>query len=185
MSKAVNWLNANVDILTNLANNLAPVYRLITASAYVIGCAFAFKAIYALKIYGEMRTMQSSSASVKEPVVYLFVAAMFIYLPTGVDLVLNTTFGTSTILAYGPINSKSSTITGLFGNSAIGRPLTLIIQTIGIIAFVRGWILIARSASQGQPPGGTGKGLMHVFGGILAMNIIATVTLINNTLYGS
>ena len=127
----------------------------------------------------------SSNTSIKEPVMYLLVAGILIYLPTGVELVLNTTFGSSNILQYAPVNSNNPTIANLFGSgSLVGRPLAIIIQTVGIVAFIRGWILIARSASQGQPPGGTGKGLMHVFGGILAMNIVGTLNIINNTLYG-
>ena len=74
----------------------------------------------------------------------------------------------------------------LFGSgSALGSSLALLIQVIGVFAFVKGWVMIARSASQGQPPGGTGKGLMHVFGGILAMNIVATLQVVNNTIFGT
>lgn len=182
----VSWVASQANILNNIANNLIPVERMITAGAYIIGCAFAFKAIYSLKVYGEARTMMSSNGSIKEPLVYLFVAAMLIYFPTGMKVILNTTFGSSNILEYAPVNSGNQSISALFGSgSVVGRPLTIIIQVIGLIAFIRGWVLIARSASQGQPPGGTGKGLIHVFGGILAMNVISTLTIINNTIYGT
>lgn len=169
------------NILNNIANNLIPVQRLVTGAAYIIGLAFAFKAIYTLKTYGESRSsmMSSSNSSLKEPIIYLIVAGLFIYFPTGLAVMLQTTFGSSAITQYAPTTSN----TGLGG--VVGRPLTIIIQTIGVIAFVRGWILIARTASTGQPPGGTGKGLMHVVGGILAMNIVATLEIINNTLYGT
>ena len=70
------------------------------------------------------------------------------------------------------------------GNSQLGNAVVIIFQTIGLYAFTRGWILIARAASQGQQPGGTGKGLMHVFGGVLAVNIVGTVELLKNTLFG-
>ena len=74
----------------------------------------------------------------------------------------------------------------LFGaGSSVGKPLTLIIQTVGLAAFVRGWLLIARGASGGQQQGGMGKGLVHVLGGIMAINIVQTVTIINNTIYGT
>lgn len=180
------WISSQANILTNLANSLAPVERLITGGAYLIGCAFLFKAIYSLKVYGEARTMQSNSASIKEPLVYLMVGAIFIYFPRAFEVLLQSTFKTNTIMQYAPVNSQNSAIDTLFGNgSVVGRPLAMLIQVIGLIAFVRGWVLIARSASQGQPPGGTGKGLVHVFGGILAINIIGTLTMINNTLYGS
>ncbi|WED43628.1 type IV secretion protein IcmC [Legionella cardiaca] len=185
-SSVINWLQNQADILNNIANNLIPVERLVTGAAYLIGLAFAFKAIYSLKVYGEARTMMSSNTSIKEPLAYLLVAGIFIYFPTGLAILLQTTFGSSSILQYAPVDSNNYAITAVFGSgSTIGRPLAIIIQTIGVIAFVRGWVLIARSTSQGQPPGGTGKGLIHVFGGILAMNIVATLQIVNNTIYGT
>lgn len=180
------WIANQADILNNIANNLLPVERLVTGAAYLIGLAFAFKAIYTLKAYGESRTMMSNNMSIKEPLMYLFVAGIFIYFPTGLSIMLQTTFGSKNILQYAPVNSSNQAISKFFGSgSLVGRPLSIIIQTIGVIAFVRGWVLIARSAAQGQPPGGTGKGLMHVFGGILAMNIVETLIIINNTIYGT
>lgn len=174
------------NILNNLSNSLGPVQKLITGSAFLIGCAFIFKAIYSLKMYGEAKTMQSNSTSVKEPLIYLFVGAMLIYFPTGFKVLLQTTFGYENILQYAPVNNGGQGMTALFGSgSVVARPLTMVIQIIGAIAFVRGWVLIARSASQGQPPGGTGKGLIHVFGGILAINIVGTLNMINNTIYGT
>lgn len=175
------WISNQVDVLNNVANSLLPVEKLITGGAYLIGCVFLFKAIYTLKTYGESRTMMSNNTSIKEPLVYLIVGAIFIYFPSGLAVMMQSTFGYENILQYS--SAKGSDF--LFGSSSpIGRPLTIIIQVIGLVAFVRGWILIARSASQGQQPGGTGKGLMHVFGGILAINIVGTVEMFNNTLFG-
>eukprot|EP01012_Entosiphon_sulcatum_P051184 TRINITY_DN70290_c0_g1_i1.p1 TRINITY_DN70290_c0_g1~~TRINITY_DN70290_c0_g1_i1.p1 ORF type:complete len:191 (+),score=6.89 TRINITY_DN70290_c0_g1_i1:159-731(+) len=180
------WVSNQVDILNNIAGNLIPVERLITGAAYLIGLAFAFKAIHTLRAYGESKSAMSHGGSMKEPFIYMLVAAIFIYFPTGLGIMLQTTFGSSSILQYAPVNSNNPGISALFGTgSVVGRPLALIIQTIGLVAFVRGWILIARSASQGQPPGGTGKGLIHIMGGILAMNIVATLEIVNNTLYGT
>lgn len=185
-NSGLSWLASQADILNNIANNLIPVERLVTGFAYLIGLAFAFKAIFSLKAYGEARTMMSKETNLKEPLIYLFVAGIFIYFPTALGILLTTTFGSKSILEYGPTNSTNQTLSALFGpGSTVGRPIAIIIQTIGVIAFIRGWVLIARSASQGQPPGGTGKGLIHVFGGILAMNIVATLEVVNNTLYGT
>jgi len=61
----------------------------------------------------------------------------------------------------------------------------LFIQIIGLVAFVRGWMMIAKSASQGgHQQGGFGKGMMHVFGGVMAINIVSTLNVINETLFG-
>ncbi len=175
-----------IDILNNIANSLIPVENLISGGGYLLGCAFVFKAIYTLKVYGESRTNMSNSGSIKEPIFYLMIGAILIYFPTALKIFMQTMFGYENILQYAPINSSNATLDTLFGSgSAVGRPLTIIIQVIGMGAFIRGWVLLARSASQGQQPGGTGKGLMHILGGILAMNIIGTLQIINNTIYGT
>lgn len=174
----------NVNILQNIANTLVPVQTMIRGFAYLIGISFALKAIYTLKMYGEARTMMSGNTDIKTPLMYFLVAAVLLYFPTALSVVLNSTFGSSNVLEYSVITSQSSVITSLFGSETIGRPLTIIIQTVGLVAFIRGWVLIARSSSQGQPPGGTGKGLTHVFGGIFAMNIVATLEIVNNTIFG-
>lgn len=183
-SDIANWISGQADILKNIAKTLPDVQMATSGFAYVIGLVFAFKAIHTLKGYGESRAMQSSGSNMKEPIIYLLVAAIFIWFPTGLNLFLTTTFGKPGVLSYQP-TQNGEIIGGLFNSdSEVGRSLALLIQTIGGIAFVRGWILIARSASQGQQPGGMGKGLTHVFGGILAINIVATLEIINNTLYG-
>jgi intracellular multiplication protein IcmC len=179
------WLAGHSNVLQNIANSAGPLQKLVTGAAYLIGCAFLFKAIYTLKVYGESKSMMSSNTSIKEPVVYLIVGTALIYFPSAFAVVMQTSFGYSSVLQYAPVNSSNSAMDTLFGSgSVVGKPLTLIIRVIGLIAFVRGWVLIARSASQGQPPGGVGKGFMHVFGGTLAINIVGTLNMINNTLYG-
>ncbi len=172
--------------LSTITSSLYSVEQLITAGAYIMGISFIIKALYSMKALAESKTQQSSHGSLKEPLFYLLSGAMLLYLPTAVQIFLNTTFGEGAqILAYAPIDSGSSILNSLFGqNSTVGAVIALVIQVIGVIAFIRGWVLIARSASQGQQPGGTGKGLAHVFGGILAMNIVGTLQVVSNTLFG-
>jgi intracellular multiplication protein IcmC len=179
------WISSQIDILTNVANNLLPVEHLITGAAYLIGCSLLFKAIYSLKTYGESRSMMSNHNSIKEPLVYLLVGTLLIYFPSTFDTLMQSTFGYQNVLEYAPPTGNNSTFDALFGDeSLIGRPLTIIIQVIGLIAFVRGWVLIARSTDQGQSQN-TGKGLIHIFGGVFAINIVGTLQMFINTLYGS
>jgi len=179
------WISSNIDIINNIAKSMIPIQKLISAVAYILGIMFAIKALMTLKQFGESKSaMSGSTHSIKEPLMYFLVAGMLLYFPTGLKIMNNTIFGPD----YSPLSYLSTQNPGgdfLFGSgSAVGKSLSLIIQTLGGIAFVRGWVLIARASSQGQQPGGTGKGLMHVFGGILAMNIVLTLQIINNTLYG-
>ena len=151
-----------------------------------MGIGFAIKAIFTLKTHGEQRSSMSGTGNMKEAIVYMLVSAMLLYLPTAFKIFMQTSFGYENVLQYAPINSSNDAFSTLFGSgSSVGEPLSIIIQVIGVIAFVRGWILIARASGQGQQPGGTGKGMMHVCGGILAMNIVGTLEMINNTLYGT
>ncbi len=180
------WLASQANILNNVANSMPGVELLVTGAAYLIGLLFVFKAITSLRSYGESRTSMSSHGSMKEPLMYLMSGAVLVYFPTAFRVFMQTAFGYENVLQYAPINSSNSAFDTLFGNgSAVGEPLSVIIQVVGVIAFVRGWVLIARASSQGQQPGGTGKGLTHICGGILAMNIVGTLDMINNTLYGT
>ena len=172
---------SQTNVLINIAKSLIPVQNLITGAAYFIGISFALKALLTLKQHGESKTQMSSQTSIKEPLFYFMIAGFLIYFPTGFEIIMNTTFGYSNVLAYSDSNLTDSMFGG---NSQLGNAVVIIFQTIGLYAFTRGWILIARAASQGQQPGGTGKGLMHVFGGVLAVNIVGTVELLKNTLFG-
>ncbi|OGV49302.1 MAG: hypothetical protein A3F46_03260 [Legionellales bacterium RIFCSPHIGHO2_12_FULL_42_9] len=165
---------ATADIIRNIADNMRPIQKLVTGFAYLLGIGFAFKALLTLKAYGEAKTMMSSHASMKEPFVYFIVAGFLLFFPSGLDVMLNTMFGNSSILAYHSMGSEID---------KFGQSVVLIMQTLGLVAFVRGWVLIARSASSGGgQPGSIGKGLTHVIGGILAINIVQTINIIYNTI---
>lgn len=166
--------------LSNLAESLLPWQSLMTGAAYIMGIGFIVKGIVGLKALGESR-QGMQHGSMKDPLLSFIVGGMLVYFPTGFEVLMSTTFGYSSILAYSDSSVMSDWIGG---DNELGRTLTIIIQTIGIYAFIRGWVLIARSASTGQPPNGTGKGLTHIFGGILAINIVGTLEMINNTLMG-
>ncbi|NKB46539.1 MAG: type IV secretion protein IcmC [Legionellales bacterium] len=168
-----------VQMLTNLASVQPNLYKLVTGAAYVIGLAFIFRALYHLKIYGELRTMMASQTGLKEPLAYLFVGTMLLYLPTGFSTVMQTAFGYDNVLAYTDWRTTSGSITGP-GGVAILR----LVQLVGAIAFVKGWMILARSAGQGGGAQGntTGKGLTHIFGGVAGMNIVGTANVISSTL---
>lgn len=176
------WYSGELDVLVNLADSLVQVEYLVTGAAYLMGIGFAMKAFFTLKMHGEQRSSMSGTGNMKEAVVYAMVAMALLYFPSAFEALMNTTFGYSSVLAY----SQNPYLTGILGtDSEVGNSITLLIQVIGLFAFVRGWIMIARGATQGgQSQGQTGKGLMHIFGGILAMNIVGTVEVLVNTLYG-
>jgi len=147
-------------------------HRLVTGITYLIGLTFAFRAIYALKLYGEARTMMSNHANMKIPAIYTFVAAVFMYLPTAVGTANQALFGSDVPLSYHStlINPSQLYMTGLLA----------FVRVVGLISFVRGWMFLAAHAQQGGHQNSVGKALTHIIGGVFAYNIEATMDLIRN-----
>lgn len=167
-------IDAN-QILINISTQIGPFQTLVKGAAYLLGLGFVGKGLYHLKVYGEARAMMSVQTSIRTPVTYFVVGAMLIYLPTAVDIMMMTTFGTDSLMAY-PGNDK-----GLFATTM--NAVFLIVRFIGLVSFVRGWVLLAQSASQsGSQPGSFGKGVTHIIGGALALNIVLFVKVMSNTL---
>lgn len=163
-----------MQILINISNQINPIQRLVTAGAYILGLGFAFKGIYSLKVYGQSVSMMSSQTTLKTPLMYLFVGAMLIYLPTAMNIMMQTTFGTTSILSY----------TGA-GSSYYGQGLRAVlrlVQLIGVISFVRGWVILAQASGQGGHQGASfGKAMTHIIGGVLAVNIILFLRVMGKT----
>lgn len=163
------------NMLLSLQQSLPELFRLATGSAYVMGICFGIKGIYDLKQYGEGRTMMSGSTSIKGPLTLLFVAAMCVYTPTAFQMVMMTTFGYSSVLAYQDLQTTSGQS---LSQSAI--IVLQVIQVIGAFAMVRGFVLLANSSEQGGH-GAFAKGITHVVGGVFAINIVGTCNVIANT----
>ena len=113
--------------------------------------------------------------------VHILVGAVLIYFPSAINVSLITVFGTDTILD----------VSSMLGYAEIQRVVqwqeitTLIVwylHLIGIIAFLRGWVILSKMAHPGSQPGSVGKGITHIIGGILLINIVATMKIVASTL---
>jgi len=164
-------------MLLSLQDSFPGIMILLTSAAYLMGIFFIFKAIYELKQYGEMRTMMASNTDLRTPIVSLLVGAVFIYLPTAWRMMLITVFGVESPLAYpGSDNSANW--------DQVVNVIVMFTQIIGLIAFIRGWLILAKVSSKGGGGGqhSFGKGLTHIIGGILAINVVGTFNVIGVTL---
>lgn len=161
-------------LFVNLSQSFTGIWYLVTAVAYVLGFLFVAKGVYALKVYGEMRTMTSNAGSFKTPATFMIVGAALIYLPNTVHTFMQSTFGYASPLdltgAGGGVNQIATQ--AIFG----------FIQLVGVIAFIRGWIHIARAGDQHSQPGSFGRGLTHIIGGLLAINIVGARNVLFSTL---
>ncbi len=161
-------------MLANLSRSFPALTLMATALCYVIGMGLAIRAIYYLKVYGELRTMMSTQSSLKVPMTYIVTSAVFLFLPTAFQTMTMTLFGTSSMLGWENANTSINPIV----LKAIGG----FVQLLGFVAFIRGWlILVANAQSPGGGGASFGKGLTHIIGGLLLVNIFGVANVIWNT----
>ena len=164
-------------MLFAMKRHSGPIIRFIVATAYVIGLWFIFGAIVTLKKLGQQTMMQHQSIS--GPLIKLIVGLLLLYLPGVIDVSLWTIWGygvgEESLMTYEPGLSDP------FGPAKEGA--IAIVRVVGYVSFVRGFVILSRSGAQsGAQPGTFGKGLMHIIGGMLAINIVGTIRIISNTL---
>ncbi len=160
-------------MLTNFATAVPNLMRLVTAGAYVLGMFFVVAAIMGMKHFGELRTMMSQEHGVLGPVVEFFVGVMLLYLPSTIRTGLSTFWVTTNPYAY--VTSTSDQYS-TFINSCYS-----IMQIIGIIAFIRGLIILKKVGGGRAQQESFGKALSHLAGGILCMNLYNTLQVLEYT----
>lgn len=161
-------------MITALKENLPAVVRFLNATSYVMGIWFIFSAIYEMRMYGQLRSMMSTNISINGPVSKMILGALFLFLPATIDTATYTLwkYGKEDIQAYYTV---ADTVWAPIFNGVIS-----LVRVVGYIAFIRGILLLSRSAKQ-QQPGFFGKGIIFIIGGILSVNIIGTIKMIQAT----
>ncbi|MBP9725957.1 MAG: type IV secretion protein IcmC [Gammaproteobacteria bacterium] len=162
-------------MIVNLAKTMPSLLAMFTAGAYVLGFTLVLKGIYKLKEYGEMRTSMSSQTNLWPPLITITVGTILIFFVSGYQIGLQTLFGYSSPLTYSSDTSSTD---------ALVSSVVLIMQVVGVIAFIRGLLLLNSAGGHGAQPGSIGKGLTFVVGGLLAINIYGTWEVLVNTLVG-
>lgn len=168
-------VNDIASILAQLETNIPQVMRLIVALSYVFGVWFVLMAVYQLKKYGQMRAMMAVQASIAKPTIVLLIGIGCLYFPKIIDISVATLWvnGSDSVLLY-PEDT---------GNwDAVVNPVIGIVRLFGYIAFLKGWIMLAKLGKEQAQPGIAGKALMHMLGGILAINIVGTIKIVQATL---
>lgn len=164
-------------MIINLSQSLGSMWKLVTAGAYLCGVAFTAIGVFHLKAYGELRTMMATQTNIKRPITLFIVAGVFMYLPEAAHVLMMSSFGYSSPLS--PIGYTGPSFAGLSQQAMVA--MVAVVQFVGLIAFVRGWYIIAKSTQPGSQST-MGKGFTHIIGGLLAINIVGTQQVISLTL---
>lgn len=162
-------------ILESIKREVPVLVRFIVALSYTMGVILFTAAIIKLKAYGNNTVMSSTHANLTVPFVYVIMAMAMVYFPTMIDVSSATLLGitTESLIAYP--GSQGFPLTNLFAS------VVAIVKLVGYVAFLRGWVILSKLGSNGQH-GTLSKGITHIVGGVLAVNILATWEVVRQTL---
>lgn len=185
------------DILTNLQTILNPALRMLLAFSFIIGIWFILKGLLKLKAFALPLTQTTQPGELSGPIMYLFIGAVLIYIPTSTDVLSATLFGSVPSLFGGggspnvyQLGSASAQLMGYASVSLESQWATLIdtvvyyMQFIGFLAFLRGWIILSHATQSHGQQDALVKGIIHIVGGILAINFLPLVQAVSNTIQG-
>lgn len=146
-----------IQMLGNLSQSFLSVQSMISALGYLIGLSMIIAGLFRLtKIH------RYSQERIVVPMSFIAGGVLLVYLPTSVEVLSTTFFGTSNALEYTEYNPYD-----------INSAMQVIIQTAGMIWFVRGSSLLIEASQPRQQHGM--KGLVFIFAGILALNFETTI----------
>ena|SRR3990167_3940692 len=158
--------NNLIQIIINLSQASGPVQKLMTGMAYLLGIIFVFIGIVRLySISAALRNARGSQNSFV-PLAYIVGGAALFYIPTTFHVLSATVFGEGSVLQYASVNPVN-----------IIPAIILLIQTVGLIWFIRGCVLLVASSEPGVQEGP--KGMVFIFAGILAMNFETTIAVLS------
>jgi intracellular multiplication protein IcmC len=175
-------LNAiSLDVaLANLASAFSSIQQLLVAISYVSGIYFVYRGIGMYRIFANQTMGSAQRGEFAGPLVFIVVGAILIYLPSTVDTSMQSLYGSSEVagatdfLAYSSVakDERWAQLTDV---------LMKYMKLIGLIAFIRGWFILSKMGNSGSQPGSMGKGVTHIIGGVLLMNIVETMNILAQT----
>lgn len=169
---AVSSISAQ-DMINRITTQLPSIMRMVTAIGYVLGMYFIYISLMKFKEFGEQRTMMSAQHHLKEPVTYMIVGALLLYLPTSVQIGMSTFWADPA--PYGYLEDQDQW--SQFINNCF-----MVVQLFGTIAFIRGLVILSHTGGGHGGQGQFGKGVTHIIGGLFCINIYQLIKVVLWTL---
>ena len=172
-----------LQIIRNIVAALDGLMWLVSAICFLIGFYLTVKALRMARRRHESGPAMGSWAT---PISTFVTAAMFLSLPTVLDVLNVSLFGTTARSAYSVFEYADGTI-GILRDARAREliaGLVAIIQFMGVIAVCRGIHLLGLSARGGHGPRTFGPGITFVLAGAAATNFPLFVGLIESLIAG-
>lgn len=162
------------DLPQILINNLGIISNIMQTIAILLGLGLFIGGMFQLKRYGEMRTMMSSQMSVAGPFMMVLSGVALLCSPLFIGTLLVSFWGSSGITDL-PYDGDTSN-----GWAQYIPAVLMVVRLVGIYAFMRGFVMAARTGSGHAQPGTIGKVLSMICAGILCVHIMGTIQLLES-----
>lgn len=165
-------------MIISFGSSIPYIEKLITGAGYVFGLAFIFSGIVTLLDLSSKQKKSEVKGGWGYPATYFLAGAALLWLPTTVDSLNLTFFGSDSVLSY----STSATAEEL--KQDVIYVVTQIIEMVGVFWIVHGFTLFAYSpkADPNDQKHSNKHAWVFVFGGLLAVNNEFTLELIKNSM---
>ncbi len=164
-------------MLSNLISNFPALLAMVTGMAYLFGFGIMLKAVWTLKQYG-LGVSMTAQQDIRPILMRLAAGAALIFIPSTLKSLLVTVYGADVSpIDYQPYLDPTNNVWMLASK-------TLIVFTgfIGVVAIIRGLLHMHKAAEGQSQQNGFAKGIIHLLGGVLSMNIIQTKNILYSTL---
>ena len=178
-------------LLINLSTIVAPTANMLLTISYVLGILMLLRGIIMFKTLAVPLTQMSRPGEMMGPLVYVLVGAILIWIPSSTGSLSMSLFAGNEFETLSSLNGSQPAAMTLLAQATAGiqsqwaqlvDTIVLYVQLIGFIAFLRGWIIIAAAGQSSSQPGQMSKGIIHVIGGLLAINFVPLVQAVQNSL---
>lgn len=159
----------------HVIENLARFGGILQVFAIAGGLGLFMTSLFEFKRYGETRTFMSQQLTIARPLMLMMGGVMLLIMPTLIGTFMLAFWGSANPLAYQPANNS--------GWEPLVPVIIAFVRLVGVGSFMRGIFLISRTGGAGHSqPGTLMKAVLHMFGGVLCINIVATEQLLRSIL---
>jgi intracellular multiplication protein IcmC len=162
----------------HMLQSLDIIGHILQTVSILIGLCLFLAGMMQLKRFGEMRTFMSHQMTLWGPLSILFASILLLVLPFTITTSLRAFFGDGQTLPLAYTAHTSHDI-----DTYLPVVFTFI-RLIGVGAIMRSCMLLSKSAGQGGH-GQIGKSITFLFGGILCVHVLGTITLIKSIFFVS
>lgn len=177
-------LSSNFSIelaLTSLASSFNSILSLLRSLSYIIGLTLIVRGVMMYRVFATQTMSSAQKGEIAGPLVFLLVGTFLLYFPSTLSTSLTTVFGDDNVKGATDLIAYSQ-LSGIENWNAISDVVIKYMYLIGMVAFIRGWVILSKMGHSGAQPGSLGKGILHVVGGVLLINIVETFNILATTL---